>query len=71
VAQADPSYAVYKVGPIVAKTGLWSANLRENCNGNTACDKIKAARAFFVMSTIAACKWDRISVKHRFISPCC
>ncbi|CAF1135855.1 unnamed protein product [Didymodactylos carnosus] len=55
VAQADPSYGVAKVGSItVGATGLWSDNLVENCNGDTACNKIKAARAFFVMATIVA-----------------
>ena len=62
VAQADPSYAVYNSGSTtVEKVGLWSVNWRENCDGNNSCDKNKAARAFFVISTIAACKWNRIS----------
>ena len=62
VAQADHSYAVGKVGSMTFVTiGLWSANLAENCKGNTACNKIKATRAFFVISTIVACKWNRMS----------
>jgi hypothetical protein len=71
VAQADPSYGVYKVGSTVRKTGLWSANLPENCHGDTDCNKIKAARAFFIMSTIAACKWNRISANRTLILPSC
>ena len=72
MAQADPSYAVAKVGSMTVGTiGIWSANLAENCNDNTACNKIKAARAFFVMSTIVACKWNRILANCRFIVSSC
>lgn len=72
MAQADPSYAVRKVGSsVVGKVGLWSGNLPGNCGDSADCHKIKAARAFFVMSTIAACKWDRSPINRRFITPSC
>ena len=72
MAQADPSYAVLKVGsPVVGKVGLWSGNLPENCGDSAGCHKIKAARAFFVMSTIEACKWNRGPINRRFITPSC
>jgi len=71
VAQADPSYGIYKVGSIVFKNGLWSANLPENCHGDASCNKVKAARAFFIMATIAACKWNRISANRTLILPSC
>ncbi|CAF4065303.1 unnamed protein product [Rotaria sordida] len=34
--------------------GLWSGTLPGNCQGDDDCHKVKAARAFFVMATIAA-----------------
>ncbi|CAF0943573.1 unnamed protein product [Rotaria sp. Silwood1] len=58
VAQADSGYGVSKGSAggisVTAKRGLWTDNLSENCQGVDICNKIKAARAFFIMATIAA-----------------
>ncbi|CAF1258703.1 unnamed protein product [Rotaria sordida] len=51
VAQADESYGVLRGG---RGAGLWSGTLPGNCQGDDDCHKVKAARAFFVMATIAA-----------------
>ncbi|CAF0908761.1 unnamed protein product [Rotaria sordida] len=51
VAQADESYGVLRG---FEGAGLWSGTLPGNCQGDDVCHKIKAARAFFIMATIAA-----------------
>ncbi|CAF0908892.1 unnamed protein product [Rotaria sordida] len=58
VAQADRSFSVgtISVGSLsgTAKLGLWDVDLPGNCQGWEICHKAKAARAFFIMATIAA-----------------
>ncbi|CAF1396373.1 unnamed protein product, partial [Rotaria sp. Silwood1] len=57
-AQADAGFGVWqrRTGGIIvtSRIGLWTYNLPENCRGSVLCNKIKAARAFFVIATMAA-----------------